>query len=104
MKYTKESLGVVTLNLSQRDLIEDLLDKKLRNFEEVQTFISDWQEQGWPFFVKKLENVQGDERDVIFISTTFGKAPGTDKVWQNLVQISRPAECRHIIVLYNLVF
>jgi hypothetical protein len=26
-----------------------------------------------PFFVKNLENVQGDERDVIFISTTYGK-------------------------------
>jgi hypothetical protein len=34
-----------------------------------------WEKEGWPFFIKNLENAQGDERDVIFISTTFGKAP-----------------------------
>lgn len=101
MKHPEESIGVVTLNLTQRDLIEDLLDKKLRNIEEVQTFISHWQEQGWPFFVKNLENVQGDERDVIFISTTFGKAPGTDKVRQNFGPISRPDGWRRLNVLFT---
>jgi hypothetical protein len=101
LKHPKESLGVVTLNLTQRDLIEDLLDKKLRNFEEAQTFIENWQEQGWPFFVKNLENVQGDERDVIFISTTFGKAVGTDKVRQNFGPISRPDGWRRLNVLFT---
>jgi len=101
LKHPKESLGVVTLNLTQRDLIEDLLDKKLRNFEEAQTFIANWQEEGWPFFVKNLENVQGDERDVIFISTTFGKAPGTDKVRQNFGPISRPDGWRRLNVLFT---
>jgi transcription elongation GreA/GreB family factor len=101
IKHPEESLGVVTLNQTQRDLIEDLLDKKLHNIEEAQTFISKWEEESWPFFVKNLENVQGDERDVIFISTTFGKAPGTDKPRQNFGPISRPNGWRRLNVLFT---
>lgn len=101
MKYPDESLGVVTLNQTQKELVEDLLDKKLRNIEEAQAFISKWEEEGWPFFVKNLENVQGDERDIIFISTTFGKASGTDKVRQNFGPISRPDGWRRLNVLFT---
>lgn len=101
IKYPEESLGVVTLNQTQRDLIEDLLDKKLRDIEEAQTFISKWEAEDWPFFVKNLENVQGDERDVIFISTTFGRALGTDKVRQNFGPISRPDGWRRLNVLFT---
>ena len=54
---------------------------------------------GWPFFVKNLENVQGDERDVIFVSTTFGKAPETGKVRANFGPISRPEGGRRLNVL-----
>lgn len=101
MKYPGESLGVVTLNQTQRDLIEDLVDKKLRSIEEAQTFMARWEEDGLPFFVKNLENVQGDERDVIFISSTFGKAPGTNKVRQNFGPISRPDGWRRLNVLFT---
>lgn len=101
LKRPDESLGVVTLNQSQRELIEDLLDKKLKTFEEGVQFMSRWDAEGWPFFVKNLENVQGDERDVIFISTTFGKAVGTDKVRQNFGPISRPDGWRRLNVLFT---
>ena len=101
MKDEDGSLGVVTLNLTQRDLIEDLLDKKMRSIEETQKFISKWEAKGWPFFVKNLENVQGDERDVIFISTTFGKSPGTNGVRQNFGPISRPDGWRRLNVLFT---
>lgn len=101
MKYPEDSIGVVTLNQTQRDLIEDLLDQKIRNIEETQQFISNWEEEGWPFFVKNLENVQGDERDVIFISTTFGKAHGTDIVRQNFGPISRSDGWRRLNVLFT---
>ncbi|HQP57301.1 MAG TPA: AAA domain-containing protein, partial [Syntrophorhabdus sp.] len=96
-----ESLGVVTLNLAQRDLIEDIFEKKLRNVKECQKYIDFWEEKGWPFFIKNLENVQGDERDVIFISTTFGKVMGTDKVRQNFGPISRPFGWRRLNVLFT---
>lgn len=101
IKRPDESLGVVTLNQTQRELIEELLDKKLKTFEEGVTFMGRWEAEGWPFFVKNLENVQGDERDVIFISTTFGKAAGTDKVRQNFGPISRPDGWRRLNVLFT---
>ena len=101
LKRPEESLGVVTLNQTQRELIEELLDKKLRVFDEGSTFLAMHEEKGWPFFVKNLENVQGDERDVIFISTTFGKAAGTDKVRQNFGPISRPDGWRRLNVLFT---
>ncbi|MDD3813128.1 MAG: DUF4011 domain-containing protein [Desulfocapsaceae bacterium] len=101
IKRPDESLGVVTLNQTQRELIEDLLDKKLKTFTEGVEFLGRWETEGWPFFVKNLENVQGDERDVIFISTTFGKVPGTDKVRQNFGPISRPDGWRRLNVLFT---
>ncbi|GFO60499.1 hypothetical protein GMST_28240 [Geomonas silvestris] len=101
VKFPEESLGVVTLNQTQRELVEDMLDKRLRNLPEAQHFIEDWEKNGWPFFVKNLENVQGDERDVIFVSTTFGKAPGAEKPRQNFGPISRPDGWRRLNVLFT---
>ncbi|RHW22649.1 DUF4011 domain-containing protein [Pseudomonas jilinensis] len=101
LKRPDESLGVVTLNQTQRELIEELLDKKLKTFAEGAEFMRRWEAEGWPFFVKNLENVQGDERDVIFISTTFGKVIGTDKVRQNFGPISRPDGWRRLNVLFT---
>jgi very-short-patch-repair endonuclease len=66
-----ESLGVVALGVNQRDIVEEeiksarLLDQSLDDF-----FRPDREE---PFFVKALEQVQGDERDVIIISIGYGK-------------------------------
>ena len=96
-----ESLGVVTLNQTQRELIEELLEKKLKLFPEGQKYLDQWNIDGWPFFIKNLENVQGDERDVIFISSTFGKTAGTDKVRQNFGPISRPDGWRRLNVLFT---
>ena len=101
MKYPDQSLGVVTLNQTQRDLIEDLLDKKFRAFPEAAEFVDRWESEGWPFFIKNLENVQGDERDVIFISATFGKANGTSNVRQNFGPISRSDGWRRLNVLFT---
>lgn len=101
LKRPDESLGVVTLNQTQRELIEELLDRKLKTFREGAEFLSRWEAEGWPFFVKNLENVQGDERDVIFISTTYGKASGTDRVRQNFGPISRPDGWRRLNVLFT---
>jgi very-short-patch-repair endonuclease len=71
-RHPDESLGVVAMNSDQRELIEELLDKELRT----DPFAVNYQGRAAaglePFFVKNLENVQGDERDVIFISVTYG--------------------------------
>jgi very-short-patch-repair endonuclease len=68
-----ESLGVVTMNFDQRELIEELLYARLANDSFASTWIEDREDTAEPFFIKNLENVQGDERDVIFISVTYGK-------------------------------
>lgn len=63
--------GVVTFNSQQQTLIQDLLDEALRNSPDLEWFFSD--ERIEPTAVKNLENVQGDERDVMYFSITFGK-------------------------------
>jgi very-short-patch-repair endonuclease len=65
------TLGVAALSVAQRDAILDQLEilrRKSPGCEEF--FMSPPHEQ---FFVKNLENVQGDERDVIFISIGYGR-------------------------------
>ena len=97
----EDSLGVVTLNQTQRELIEDMLDKKTRDVKGVAEYLAHHESAGWKFFVKNLENVQGDERDVIFVSTTFGKPPGSNSVRQNFGPINRPDGWRRLNVLFT---
>jgi superfamily I DNA and/or RNA helicase/very-short-patch-repair endonuclease len=72
MLHPSESLGVVTMNFEQRELIEELLDMKLKQDSFSSGWIDKKETTPEPFFIKNLENVQGDERDVIFISVTYG--------------------------------
>lgn len=74
------SIGVATFNLVQRDLIAELLDemaaqddKFARRLAAARNRTSGASFEG--LFVKNLENVQGDERDHIIISTTYGPTP-----------------------------
>jgi very-short-patch-repair endonuclease len=62
--------GVVTFNTQQQALIQDLLDEALRDNPELEWFFADSRVE--PTAVKNLENVQGDERDVMVFSITFG--------------------------------
>ncbi|RZI00842.1 DUF4011 domain-containing protein, partial [Staphylococcus condimenti] len=64
-----ESIGVVTFNIQQQNLIEDMLNAELVKHKELDTKNTNAKE---PIFIKNLENVQGDERDIIVFSTTFG--------------------------------
>jgi len=71
-EHPAESLGVVTLNFEQRELVEELLDRRLRDDPAAIAYQEKMKGGQETLFVKNLENVQGDERDVIFISTTYG--------------------------------
>ena len=101
LNHPDTSLGVVTLNLKQRDRILDLLDKRYPNHPKTEEYRNRWKREGMEFIVKNLENIQGDERDVIFISATFGKAHGTNVVRQNFGPISGPAGWRRLNVLFT---
>ena len=65
-----KTIGVVTFNSQQQTLIEDLLDEERRKNPEIEPHFGD--EKPEPVFVKNLESVQGDERDVILFSITYG--------------------------------
>lgn len=99
--HADDSLGIVTLNLKQRDLIEELLDQRCRDLPRSDEFRAKWESEGLGLFVKNLESVQGDERDVIFISTTFGRARNTEVVRQNFGPISRHTGWRRLNVLFT---
>jgi transcription elongation GreA/GreB family factor len=96
-----ESLGVVTLNIKQRDLIAELLEERLKSIRGTEHYRDHWNAEGQPLFIKNLENVQGDERDAIIISTTFGKPPGSNAVRQNFGPISRQGGWRRLNVLFT---
>jgi very-short-patch-repair endonuclease len=70
-KNPKQSLGVVAFSSAQREAIANALELKRRSAPELEDFFKTHSDE--PFFVKNLENVQGDERDVIFISIGYGK-------------------------------
>jgi very-short-patch-repair endonuclease len=94
-------LGVVTLNLKQRDLIAELLEERLQSLPESESYRERWRSEAQPLFIKNLENVQGDERDAIIISTTFGKSAGANAVRQNFGPISRQGGWRRLNVLFT---
>jgi very-short-patch-repair endonuclease len=65
------TLGVVAFSTGQRQAIQDALERLRRQHPETEAFFSTHSHE--PFFVKNLENVQGDERDVILISIGYGR-------------------------------
>ena len=65
------SLGIVAMNVAQREAIEELLDERLLERPDLEPLLRNRVEE--PFFIKALENVQGDERDTIVISVGYGK-------------------------------
>lgn len=70
-KYPELTLGVAAFSQSQMKVILDELEIIRRKNSKFESFFNDHPEE--PFFVKNLENVQGDERDIIFISIGYGK-------------------------------
>lgn len=67
----RPTLAVITLNAQQQSLIQDLLDQARRSHSDLEWFFAD--DRVEPTIVKNLENVQGDERDVIMFSITFSQ-------------------------------
>jgi hypothetical protein len=97
------SIGIACFNLPQRDLIDELLKSEAANDPK---FASQYEEachrrgaatfEG--LFVKNLENVQGDERDHIIISTTYGPDP-KGKFRRNFGPLTKTGGGRRLNVL-----
>lgn len=65
------TLGVVTINSQQQRMVEDFMDEARRKNPELERFFIATDHYD-PIFVKNLESVQGDERDIIILSLTYG--------------------------------
>jgi len=66
-----ESIGIATLNMFQRNLILEMIREEAQT-NSVFASVIDSLSSSKNFFVKNLENIQGDEKDIIILSTTFG--------------------------------
>lgn len=69
-EFPGRTLGVVTFSTAQRDQVTYWLDRLRQEDEALDIFMREGKDE--EFFVKNIENVQGDERDVIFISVGYG--------------------------------
>ena len=65
-----KSLGIGTFNIKQKQAIQEEIDRLLRTMPEIEANL--YSNKAEPFFVKNLELIQGDERDVILLSVGFG--------------------------------
>lgn len=90
------SLGVGTLNLRQQLAILDELEVRRRDDPSIESFFDRSGDE--PFFVKNLENIQGDERDAIFLSITYGRSPD-GRVRYNFGPLNRENGWRRLNVL-----
>ena len=96
--HPDRSLGVTTFSVRQRDAIQDELEVLRRQNEDCEAYFHAHPDE--PFFVKNLENVQGDERDVIFISVGYGRN-SSGRVYQNFGPLNREGGERRLNVLIS---
>ena len=100
MEHAKQhlqlSLGVVAFSQSQAKAIEDRVEAMRRQDPSAEEFFNAHPEE--PFRVKNLENVQGDERDVIFISIGYGK-DANGRLSQNFGPLNKVGGERRLNVL-----
>ncbi len=90
----EDSIGVVTFSSVQQILIDDMLSEALVDYPELEEFDRNREE---PLFIKNLENVQGDERDIILFSVGYG--PTKDgKVSMNFGPLNREGGWRRLNV------
>jgi very-short-patch-repair endonuclease len=90
------TLGIGTFSIRQKYAIEDVLEQMLREDNSLEPFFA--RDRVENFFVKNLESIQGDERDVIFISVGYGKDPN-GKLSMNFGPINQIGGARRLNVL-----
>ncbi len=90
------TLGVAAFSMAQRQAIQDELERLRRDEPASEPFFAPGGPE--PFFVKNLETVQGDERDVIFISVGYGRT-ADDTVAMNFGPLNGDGGERRLNVL-----
>lgn len=96
-----ETLGIVAMNSEQRQHIEMAIETLAKEDESFRHNIEKNATSAEPMFIKNLENVQGDERDVIFISMTYGPQEPGGRVFQRFGPINSDMGWRRLNVLFT---
>lgn len=101
IKRPDESIGIVAMNAKQREQIERSVEELCKDDVTVQRLWEKNSTSREPLFVKNLENVQGDERDVILISITYGPQEYGGRVLQRFGPINSEVGWRRLNVLFT---
>jgi very-short-patch-repair endonuclease/DNA polymerase III delta prime subunit len=97
-EYPELSIGVGTFSVRQKEAIDDSIEQMLREDSSMEPFFA--KDRYESFFVKNLETIQGDERDVIFISVGYGK-DAKGKLSMNFGPINQIGGPRRLNVLVS---
>jgi len=97
----EETLGVVAMSAEQRLQIERAIETLAKDDPIFQGWLDKDAMRHEALFIKNLENVQGDERDVIFISMTYGPQEPGGKVYQRFGPINSDVGWRRLNVLFT---
>ena len=95
------SLAIVAMNQRQRDHITEIMDREAAGNPAVARYRRRWRNTLYPFIVRNLETVQGDERDVIFISTVYGRETAGGPVMRRFGPITHAGGERRLNVLFS---
>lgn len=96
-----ESVGLVAMNSKQQLEIEMHIEQLVKDYPEYSRAYEKNMLQNEPLFIKNLENIQGDERDVIMISMTYGPGELGGKVDQRFGPINWDVGWRRLNVLFT---
>jgi len=99
-QHPEESLGIVAMNNPQQEEIAARFEQMLKDNPLLQKIYED-KAKTTPVFIKNLENVQGDERDVILISMTYGPQQPGGRVYQRFGPINSNEGWRRLNVLFT---
>lgn len=94
-----ESIAVVVMNSEQRDEVERQLELAIKEDQSLRRAYDKDGERSDSLIVKNLENIQGDERDVVVISMTYGPEQVGGRVMQRFGPINRDTGWRRLNVL-----
>ena len=70
--YPQYSLGIAAMNAQQAELLAVEFDRLRLEHPVIDRYVEHFADTVDEFFIKNLENVQGDERDIILVSTVYG--------------------------------
>ncbi|NLF29522.1 MAG: DUF3320 domain-containing protein, partial [Planctomycetes bacterium] len=96
-EHPDQSLGVGAFSQRQQQAILDEVERLRRQDDSLEAFFDP--DRPEPFFVKNLETIQGDERDVIFLSVGYGRGRPEDRLSMNFGPLNQDGGYRRLNVL-----